>query len=442
MEHHFKNFSVLENLKKEKVSASDRDEQCKYVRFDKTIAADALRFHKSIPGFGVTPLVSLQEWAAAGKVKAVYCKDESFRFGLNAFKGLGGSYAMFRILCQRLGLDHTVTDYRDFQKKEIREQCNKVHFVTATDGNHGKGASWAAKLFGCSATVFMPAGSVEARRKAIEEAGNATAEITNLNYDQAVEHSWNLARQNGWILIQDTAWDGYEQYPEWIIDGYLTMAAEAVEQLQDIVPTHVFLQAGVGAMAGGVMEFLFSCYRKNQLAATEEKTPAGLQRLERANNTLLKNGYQDKKPFITIVEPKEAACIYQSVKAGDGMIHSIEGNPVTIMAGLNCGTPCRVTWPAIRDKAAFFCSCEDIITKEGMRTYANPSGNDGPVVSGESGAVTFGLVNRILQDETLRRLFHIREDSVILLFNTEGDTDPEGYRKIICETKCEAPYAC
>ena len=124
------------------------------------------------------------------------------------------------------------------------------------------------------------------------------------------------------------------------------------------------------------------------------------------------------------------------------MIHSIEGNPVTIMAGLNCGTPCRVTWPAIRDKAAFFCSCEDIITKEGMRTYANPSGNDGPVVSGESGAVTFGLVNRILQDETLRRLFHIREDSVILLFNTEGDTDPEGYRKIVCETKCEAHYAC
>ena len=411
MEHHFINFSVLENLKKEKISGPDRNGHCKYVCFDKTIAADAVRLHKSIPGYGSAPLISLKDHAAAGHVQAIYCKDESFRFGLNAFKGLGGSYAMFRILCQRLGLDHTVTDYRDFQKKEIREQCNKVHFVTATDGNHGKGVSWAAKLFGCKATVFMPAGSVEVRRKAIEEAGSATAEITNLNYDQAVEHSWNLARQNGWILIQDTAWDGYEQYPEWIIDGYLTMAAEAVEQLQDIVPTHVFLQAGVGAMAGGVMEFLLSYYVNNP-------------------------------PCVTIVEPKEAACIYQSVKAGDGMIHSIDGNPATIMAGLNCGTPCRVTWPAIRDKAAFFCSCEDIITKEGMRTYANPSGNDGPVVSGESGAVTFGLVNRILQDETLRRLFHIREDSVILLFNTEGDTDPEGYRKIVCKTKCEAHYAC
>ena len=411
MEHHFINFSVLENIKKEKISGPDRNGHCKYVCFDKTIAADAVRLHKSIPGYGPAPLIFLKDHAAVGHVQAIYCKDESFRFGLNAFKGLGGSYAMFRILCQRLGLDHTVTDYRDFQKKEIREQCNKVHFVTATDGNHGKGVSWAAKLFGCSATVFMPAGSVEARRKAIEEAGNATAEITELNYDEAVEHSWKLARKNGWILIQDTAWDGYEQYPEWIIDGYLTMAAEAVEQLQDIVPTHVFLQAGVGAMAGGIMEFLLS-------------------------------HYVNDPPCVTIVEPKEAACIYQSVKAGDGMIHSIEGNPVTIMAGLNCGTPCRVTWPAIRDKAAFFCSCEDIITKEGMRAYANPSGNDGPVVSGESGAVTFGLVNRILQDETLRRLFHIREDSVILLFNTEGDTDPEGYRKIVCETKCEAHYAC
>ena len=392
MEYRFKDFSVLQNNSLTKAN--------QYVRFDKAVAADAIRFHKTLPGYAPAPLVALQEQAAACRIKGIYCKDESHRFGLNAFKGLGGSYAMFRILCEKLGLDYKNIDYRYFQKEEVRKQCAKIHFVTATDGNHGKGVSWAAKLFGCNATVFMPKGSVEARRVAIEEAGNATAQITEFNYDQAVEHSWELALKNGWILIQDTAWDGYEQYPEWIIDGYLTLASETVEQLGLIIPTHVFLQAGVGAMAGGVLEFFHSCYRE---------TP----------------------PIVTVVEPVEAACIYQSVKAGDGQIHTLEGNPSTIMAGLNCGTPCRVTWPAIRDKAAFFCACDDAITEEGMRAYGNPVGSDKTIVAGESGAVTYGLVNRILQDETLRNLFNINADSVILLINTEGDTDPEGYQRIV-----------
>ena len=395
MEYHFKDIKILQNEKPVSVACA-----ASYPRFDETVAADTLRFHKSIPTYGITKLVALQELATAQHVKGIYCKDESSRFGLNAFKGLGGSYAMFRILCEKLGLDYRTTDYRDFQKEDIRKQCAAIHFTTATDGNHGKGVAWAAGLFGCSASVFMPAGSVEARRKAIEEAGSAAAEITDLNYDQTVEHAWNLAQQNGWILIQDTAWEGYEQYPEWIIDGYLTLAAEAGEQLGNAVPTHVFLQAGVGAMAGGVMEYLLSCYR-------------------------------EKPPIITIVEPTDVACMYLSAKAGDGRCHSIEGNPVTIMAGLNCGTPCRVIWPAIRDKADFFCACDDVITEEGMRAYAKPLGNDNAVVAGESGAVTFGLVNRILQDETLRKLFRINGDSVILLINTEGDTDPEDYRRIV-----------
>ena len=395
MEYRFKDFRILQNEKSFPANTARQ-----YLPFDKTVAADVIRFHKSLPGYAPAPLAALQEQSAAFGIKGIYCKDESHRFGLNAFKGLGGSYAMFRILCEKLGLDYKTVDYRYFQKDEVRKQCAKIHFVTATDGNHGKGVSWAAKLFGCSATVFMPKGSVEARRVAIEEAGNATAEITEYNYDQAVEHSWNLARKNDWILIQDTAWNGYEQYPEWIIEGYLTLAAEAEEQLGNIIPTHVFLQAGVGAMAGGVLEFLLSCYR-------------------------------DKPPVMTIVEPTEAACIYHSAKSRDGRCHSIDGNPVTIMAGLNCGTPCRVTWPAIRDKATFFCACDDIITEEGMRAYANPIGSDKAIIAGESGAVTYGLLNRILQDNTLRNLFRINADSVVLLINTEGDTDPEGYQRIV-----------
>ena len=367
--------------------------------FSLTEAEKALRFHESIPSYKETSLVSLKDAAKENGVKAIYVKDESSRFGLKAFKGLGGSYCMFRILCEKLGLDESSSDYTTFLREEIRKASSQIEFVTATDGNHGKGVSWAAKLFGCKAHVFMPKGTVEARRKAIEEAGSAVADITDWNYDRTVQHAAALAEKNGWILIQDTAWDGYETYPEWIIDGYLTMAAETIRQMNRVLPTHIFLQAGVGAMAGGIEAFFM-------------------------------NLADDFLPLVTIVEPEEAACIYQSVLAGDGEMHPLAGDPVTIMAGLNCGTPCKVVWPVLRDCSACFCACKDSVTEQGMRAYANPVGSDPAVVSGESGAVTYGLLLSILQSDELRRLFHIDENSVILLISTEGDTDPDGYRRV------------
>ena len=368
--------------------------------FSLTEAEKALRFHESIPSYKETFLVSLKDAAKEKGVKAIYVKDESSRFGLKAFKGLGGSYCMFRILCEKLGLDESSSDYTTFLREEIRKASSQIEFVTATDGNHGKGVSWAAKLFGCKAHVFMPKGTVEARRKAIEEAGSAVADITDWNYDRTVQHAAALAEKNGWILIQDTAWDGYETYPEWIIDGYLTMAAETITQMNGDLPTHIFLQAGVGAMAGGIEAFFM-------------------------------NLADDFLPLVTIVEPDEAACIYQSVLAGDGEMHPLAGDPVTIMAGLNCGTPCKVVWPVLRDCSACFCACKDSVTEQGMRAYANPVGSDPAVVSGESGAVTYGLLLSILQSDELRRLFHIDENSVILLISTEGDTDPDGYRRVV-----------
>ena len=379
------------------------DEKSKLI-FTEENADRTLRFYRSIPAYKETPLVSLQSTAAKNRVGSIFVKDESYRFGLKAFKGLGGSYAMFRILCEKLGLDPANADYSTFQEERIRKACGEIEFVTATDGNHGKGVSWAAKLFGCKAHVFMPKGSVEARRLAIEEAGSAVAEITALNYDQTVQYAASLAEQNGWILLQDTAWEGYEQSPRWIIEGYLTMAAEAARQMGGKAPTHLFLQAGVGAMAGGITSyFMDRC-----------KSPS---------------------PLVTIVEPEAAACIYHSVLAGDRAAHSLTGDSVTIMAGLNCGTPCSITWPILRDYADCCCACADGIAERGMRAYANPVGTDPAIISGESGAVTYGLLMEILKSEPLRELFRIDRDSVILLINTEGDTDPEGYQRIIGGTR-------
>ena len=382
------------------ILANDPDYRNVKLSYDEEAAQNALRFHRTLPAYQETPLVSLSCAAELYRVRSIFVKDESFRFGLNAFKGLGGSYSMFRILCDRLSLDPLSTGYTSFMNPELRERCSGIEFVTATDGNHGKGVSWAAKLFGCRAHVFMPKGTVEIRRRAIEEAGSAVAEISEGNYDQTVAYVAFLAEQNGWILIQDTSQDGYEQIPGWIIEGYLTLGAEAVSQMDGQYPTHIFLQAGVGAMAGGLEAFFV-------------------------------NRCRDAKPIVTIVEPEASACHYESALAGDGKAHSIPGNPETIMAGLNCGTPCSLVWPIIRDCSSFFCACGDEVTEAGMRAYARPLGTDPTVISGESGAVTYGLLLEILKSEDLRKKFRIDRDSVIFLISTEGNTDPEGYAKIV-----------
>lgn len=373
--------------------------------FGVEMAQAAQCFHSQINGYQQTPLVELKGLARALGVKDIYVKDESKRFSLNAFKGLGGSYAMFRILCDRLGVDPQKTTLGELRSPKYRDEVQKAVFVTATDGNHGRGVSWAGGIFGCQVHVYMPKGSVEVRAEAIRKVGPAQVTITEMNYDETVAYAMEQSREHGWYLIQDTAWDGYETIPAWIIQGYLTMASETLEQLQSAgtAPTHLFLQAGVGAMAGGMLAYMAHVYG-------------------------------GQKPLTAVVEPKAANCIFRSVQAGDGKAHSVEGDPVTIMAGLNCGTPCKITWPILRDYAEFYLSCPDYAAAHGMRIYAKPSGGDESVISGESGAATMGALALILQQEELREVkerMGLNETSVILLVNTEGDTDPEGYRKIV-----------
>ena len=251
-------------------------------------AAETLRFHRSIPVYAETRLVSMQSLAEQAQVKAVFVKDESSRFGLKAFKGLGGSYAVFRILCEKLSLDPATVTLKDLTDGEYRKELGKIEFVTCTDGNHGRGVSWAAGVFGCRAHVFMPCGTREVRAEAIRKVGPADVAITDLSYDDTVLLAKEMSEKHGWILIQDTAWDGYEKIPTWIIQGYLTLASETTEQLERISvrPTHVFLQAGVGAMAGGVLGYLADYYG-------------------------------DCRPVAAIVEPEAANCIFASAEAGD-----------------------------------------------------------------------------------------------------------------------------
>lgn len=183
-----------------------------------TAAAQA--FHEALPEYAPTALMPLPELAESLGIKAAFIKDESTRFGLKAFKGLGGSYAVFRAVCERLGLDYRETSIEELQSDEIHRQIAQLHFVTATDGNHGKGVAWAAAKLGCQTHVYLPKGSVQARAQAIREIGKTEAVITELGYDDAVRYAAKMADEQGWVLIQDTSWPGYEDIPRTIIQGY------------------------------------------------------------------------------------------------------------------------------------------------------------------------------------------------------------------------------
>ena len=210
-------------------------------------AIDAVRsFHRSFPMYAPTPLAHLPNTARQLGVGDFYVKDESYRFGLNAFKVLGGSYAMGNYLAGRLGKTIAQVDYAALTSPEAKEQLGDLTFVTATDGNHGRGVAWAARQFGQKSVVYMPKGSAAERLDNIRAEG-ADASITELNYDEAVRLAHRQSEEQGWIMVQDTAWEGYEDIPTWIMQGYATMGLEAFEQLP-APPTHIFLQAGVGSM--------------------------------------------------------------------------------------------------------------------------------------------------------------------------------------------------
>jgi len=371
---------------------------------DKKEVKKVRSFHKSFLEYKVTPLHSLKELSKELGVSNIWVKDESYRFGLNAFKVLGGSYAVGKYLADKLNMDISDLSFEKLRSKEIKDKLGDITFVTATDGNHGRGIAWAAKQLGQKAVVFMPKGSSEVRLNNIRKEG-AEASITDLNYDDAVRLANKYAHEHNGVMVQDSAWEGYTDIPTWIMQGYATLIDEAIEQIkeQGDIPTHVFLQAGVGSFAGSIQGYLAAEFGAD-------------------------------RPITTIVEPNEAACIFNSVKQKDGKAHAVTGYMPTIMAGLACGEPNIVSWGILRDYADMYISCPDYVTARGMRILGNPLKGDPKVISGESGAVCLGMVSLILGDSNLKEIaekLNINKDSKILVISTEGDTDPISYKKIV-----------
>ncbi len=363
------------------------------------------KFHAGFPGYAFTPLQKLDALAKELGVGRVYVKDESSRFGLNAFKALGGGFAIGSYLASKLGKPIGELSLEELTSEPVRRQLGEITFVTATDGNHGRGVAWMANKLRQKAVVYMPKGSSQERLDNIRKE-NAEASITDMNYDGAVHLAEKNAEQYGWVLMQDTAWDGYEEIPTWIMQGYMTLAYEIYRQLEEMgeeKPTHLILQAGVGSFASSVLGFFTALYGPD-------------------------------RPVTIIVEPTNADCLYQSALANDDKVHFVTGDMETIMAGLACGEPSTISYQIINAYADAFVTCPDEVAAEGMRILAAPLGGDAKIVSGESGAVPAGLLREIMRSSDLAELkdkLGFDENSRVLLISTEGDTDKENYRRIV-----------
>ena len=366
----------------------------------------ARAFHESFPQYTTTPLTRLDRMAAYLGLKEVYVKDESYRFGLNAFKVLGGSFAMARFIAKETGRDVSELPYAVLTSDKLREEFGQATFFTATDGNHGRGVAWAANKLGQKAVVHMPKGSSKPRYDNIAKEGAAVT-IEEVNYDDCVRMAAAEAAQTEHgVIVQDTAWEGYEEIPSWIMQGYGTMASEAAEQLRQLGvnrPSHVFVQAGVGSLAGAVVGYFT-------------------------------NLFPNDPPKFIVMEAQAAACLYRGALAGDGAPRIVDGDLQTIMAGLACGEPNTISWDILRNHATAFVSCPDWVSARGMRMLGVPVKGDPVVISGESGAVGMGLIAAIMETDEykeLREAIGLDRFSQVLMFSTEGNTDPMKFRKVL-----------
>jgi diaminopropionate ammonia-lyase len=339
-------------------------------------------FHRSLPGYAPTPLIELPGLAASLGLGSLYLKDEGRRFGLEAFKALGASWALHRIRQGRSG---------------------PMTVSTATDGNHGRAVAWAARQLGLPAVIFIPAHAAPARVARIRSEG-ARVELVEGTYDDAVRRCALESDRNGWQVVADVGYEGYLDIPNQIVEGYATLFQEIDEQLEAAglpAPNLVMVQAGVGSLLHAAVNH----YR----ARTDQ-------------------------PMMVAVEPVQSDPLLASINTDDGRPAPSRGRQDSIMAGLNCGSVSLAAWPTVRRGVELFMTVSDRFAAEAMRRLARPVGGDPPVVAGESGAAGLAGLLALLEAPELRfalEFLRLGRATRLLVINTEGATDPEGYRRVV-----------
>ncbi|MDQ0923398.1 diaminopropionate ammonia-lyase family [Pseudarthrobacter sp. W1I19] len=346
----------------------------------------ALSFHRSLHGYTPTPLVDLPSLANELGVARVLLKDESNRLGLPAFKILGASWAVCRALCQRYNLDPdgmTVPRLKEFIRTSVGVAELPV-LVSATDGNHGRAVARMAGLLGLSARIYIPAGLSSSAIDGIRSEGAALIE-TDITYDNVVTLAAESTEGEAFdVLIQDTAWQGYMEVPQWIVDGYGTLFGEIDDALQEqhaTGPDLVVCPVGVGSLAQALVEH----YRSAGNAA----------------------------PALLSTEPNTAACIAQSLQAGKPVV--VDTSYPSIMSGLNCGTPSELGWPALMAGIDAAVSVSEADCRQAVLDLRRLGQDVGPC-----GAATLAGVRSALASPERRQQMSLHETSVIVLVSTEG----------------------
>ena len=345
----------------------------------------------------VTPLHALPGLARELGVGAIHVKDEGLRLGLGSFKALGGSYAVIRLVLdaasERFG---RAVDVAALQAPDVRAIAAGMTFACATDGNHGRSVAQGARLVGASAVVFVHSGVSQERVAAIARFGAEIVRVAG-SYDDSVEEAARVADKNGWTIVSDTSWPGYERIPALVMQGYTAMVREALRQLPE-PPTHVFVQAGVGGVAAAVGGHL-------ALALA------------------------DQRPMFIVVEPARAACLYESARAGHPI--RIEHGEPTVMAMLECYEPSLIAWRVLSRVADGFMTVEEEDAVAAMKRLARPLGADPAVVAGESGGVGLAGLISALADPEARKALRLSPRSRIFVINTEAATDPLRYAELV-----------
>lgn len=346
-------------------------------------------------GYAPTPLHELPDIATAAKVAAVHFKDEGERFGLGSFKALGGAYAVGRLLAAELarrGVASAAT-LAELASGTHRDATRAITVTCATDGNHGRSVAWGAQRFGCRCVIFVHEGVSKGRRDAIAKWGAEVREVKG-TYDAAVRAAQRAAEEQGWFVVSDTSYAGYTEVPRDVMQGYRLMAEEAAEQLS-APPTHAFVQGGVGGVAAAV-------------------------------SAQLRARYGGTGVKLVVVEPDKAACLLESAEAGEPV--SVPGELDTVMAGLACGEPSLLAWQELERAAFAFMAVPDTSAIACMKLLAR---RKPPVVAGESAVA--GLAGLLLAaaDPFARAVLGLDRDSRVLLFGTEGATDPELYASLV-----------
>ena len=340
------------------------------------------------PGYAPTPLVGLPDVAGRAGVAALHVKDEAGRFGLGSFKALGGAYAVLGVLraelARRGAAGHIAT--QALMDGAHAAAARAITVCCATDGNHGRSVAWGAQRFGAGCCIFVHETVSQGRIDAIAAYG-AEIRVVPGTYDDAVREAAIMAERAGWFVVSDTSYPGYTEVPREVMQGYRLMVEEALDQMP-AAPTHIFIQAGVGGVAAAV-----SVHARSRLASN---------------------------PALIVVEPEDAACLLASAQAGEAV--TVSGALDTIMAGLACGEPSLLGWQELDRSASAFMAIPDAASVEAMRLLAGQG-----VVSGESGAA--GLAGLLLAagDGAARAALGLDADSRVLVFSTEGATDPALY---------------